>query len=324
MRISQIFTALGLALPITALAMPAMAVDLGNGLSFSGDIRLEDGTGALVTADPYRMAYSDLMFAWRSDAQGALGFGLDLNMVAVKDINGTSGISQEIQFWGGLVATTAVGDFTIGRPRPLLSSLSPVPDFAASPLTELNYGTVGAASFAFTDLNASEFLGRSPDVVGASFVGQSGPWRYGLARHQVEGDTYEFGTTEVTGSYSSNNFLGYAGVERIENAINVWTSVMVGSTYTMGKAVLGAEMIASDMSGTEVNRTRLFGTYDVTDQVELGLQAQQVSSEFLTVNYYGATAAYSFASGAYAKLGLGTTNDADFSDTTSLVVGWKF
>ena len=128
----------------------------------------------------------------------------------------------------------------------------------------------------------------------------------------------------MTGSFEANNFLAYAGVERIENDLNIWTTMMIGSTYTIGKATMGAEMIATNMSGEDLNRTRLFGTYDVTDQVELGLQAQQVSTEFDAVNFYGATASYSFASGAYAKLGLGRADDSAFSDTTSLIVGWKF
>lgn len=302
-----------LALLTTALTGPAaFALDFGNGFSVTGDVELEyvkpEGGSS------FSFGYGDLTLGWRSQAGGAVGLGFDLTGIAVHDLDNSDTYSM---VWGGLVLTTSFGEVTIGRPRPLLDTLSPSPDIGALRVLELELGTISGS------LLASEALfDPGLDVYGVSLKGAAGTFSYGAALHQVDTGSAKADVLELTAGYQAGATRIYGGFEMLDFASDDIRKLILGARHGADRWAVGAEVVTFRAGSNEGTTYELYGEYEVIEGLAIGAQVQNLD-DIIGESIYGVSGVYSMGSGGFAELGYAKISGSD-SGIVSASVGFRF
>jgi len=295
-------------------ALPAQALDLGNGFTLTGDVELEyfkfDGSSSSET-----FAVGDVNLGWRSQAAGGLGFGFDVNPVVLRNLDGDS----YSEIYGGLVFVTGFGEVTIGNPRPLLDTLSPAPDVGDARVLGIELG-VYTRSFLATTL----LLGDSINSYGVSLTGQSGAFAYGAAINRLESGSQSVDFLSLTGSYETGGTLLYAGVEDTNSSALDLQTLMLGARYDQDNWAAGAEVVKLTIGPDSATTWKLYGEYEVMSGLTVGAQLHDISDLF-GAKLYGLSGTYSFGTGAFAQLGAVYQDVSGSSGTlTTAAIGFRF
>jgi hypothetical protein len=303
-----------LALLTTALTAPsAFAYDFGNGFSLMGDVELEyvDSTGSGSSST---FGFADMTLGWRSQAGGAIGFGFDLTGVAASDIDDGETYSA---FWGGLVLTTAFGEVTVGRPRPLLDTLSPAPDVGALKIYELELGMISGSFLA-----SEALFGSDLDIYGISLKGSSGAFSYGAAVHQVDTGSNTADIVELTGGYDAGAVRVYGGLEMLDDGSDEFRKLILGARYGADRWAIGAELANFTAGPSDGTVYELYGEYEVIEGLAIGAQYLNYD-DFIGESLYGISGIYSMGSGGFAELGY-TDVTGPSDGIVSASIGFRF
>lgn len=297
------------------LAAPTFALDFGNGFSITGEVELEYLTDF---DEDTSAAYGDVTLSWRSQGNGSLGFGFDLNPVAIAFLESGNSFST---LWGGLVMTTSLGDFTIGSPRPLFDSLSHAPVLAEARLIDLGFGQFTGSSLATARL----LSGSNVDSYGVSFKGATGDLSYGAAYHVVDVSPSDVKFLELTVGYRMGATEIYGGVERTEpsSGADATTRTLLGAEYEADRWSAGLEAIHSSSGGTSATVFSLFGGYEVSENLSITALATDLSDVGAPGTLYGIGAEYRFGSGGFAQLGYAGGNGFG-EDIATVSLGFRF
>ena len=295
-------------LALASFATPALALDFGNGFTLSGDVELEYISSNGSTES---IGFVDATLGWRSQAGSAVGFGFDLTPVGFSFLD-TGDTSST--FWGGLVLTTAVGEVTIGNPRPLLTTMINAPELGGYRILELEFSQITGSTLEVIALQSDEQL------YGVSFKGSSGALAYGASYHTVEGSAADI--LELVATYQLGNILIQSGAETIRGSGTSFNKFLIGATYAADRWSAGVLVSSANALGTDVTTTRLFADYAVSDALTIGAQKMSIDGPF-SGSLYGVSAEYGFASGGFAQLGvIGSSPGGDTAYTAS--IGFRF
>ncbi|MBA3909017.1 MAG: hypothetical protein C0524_03835 [Rhodobacter sp.] len=296
---------------IASISGPALAIDLGNSLSLTGEVELEylnsDG-------DDTSFGFIDITLGWRSQGGGAVGFGFDL---AVDSTQLLETGEDRTAYWGGFVITTGAGEFTVGAPRPVMNVLYETPKIGGN---------------SFYDELLPQFTGPLTSVLvktsdanayGVSFIGESGNLKYGVYYANLE--NLDADVLQLAGTYRLGATLVHGGAERITDGPIDVTTLELGVTQEFDRFSLGAEIIDISSSGAPFDgqSIKLFGEYNMTDALTLGVQIQNVDSP-VDATLYGLSGEYGFGSGGYARLGVLDSDQGTSEPLFDAAVGFRF
>ena len=294
--------------------MPALALDLGNGLSLTGNVELEyvsysDGDDATV-------GFSDLTFGWRSQGGGALGFGVDLTLVNFEDFDDNEGRGA---VWGGLVLTTGLGEFTIGNPRPLIETMITSPDIGGFRLLDLELATVTGST-----LEGLMLFQEDVDSYGVSFKGTSGALTYGASYHKLEQGPFEADAIELVMTYQMGKTALLGGAEIIDTPSTDGEKLLLGATYTEDRWSAGALLTSASQGSSDYDSVKLWGDYSISDAFSVGAQVMSLNGNSSGQTFYGITGEYGFGAGGFAELGVFDSDDAGGDRAYQASIGYRF
>lgn len=303
-------------LATAALApVPAAALDFGNGFSLTGDVELEYVSPE--NSDDIPAGFTDLTLSWRNAGSGGLGFGVDLAVESVHDLDEGDDASA---VWLGLVLGTSFGEFSVGRPRPLHDTMFDTPDIGATKL--LDYELV----FFRESLMSSLVLLADGTVnpYGLTYLGQSGGFTYGAGLHRVEDGSESIDFVELVAKYQMGATEVYGGIELADGDGGDLDKYIIGGSYDADRWLVGAQVLHFSEGPSDATSIKLYGEYEVTEALAIGLQVQDID-EFGDGTIYGISGSYSFGSGGFAELGfVSFDTDSGSSDAASASVGFRF
>jgi len=220
-------------------------------------------------------------------------------------------------FWGGLVLTTSFGEVTLGRPRPLLDTLSLTPDVGAVRIYDLELGAI-TGSF----LAAQAQFDTGIDVYGVSLKGTSGAFSYGAALHHVDAGSDTAEVLELTGGFDAGDARVYGGYEMLDDGSDNLRKLILGARYGADRWAIGAEL-ANFRSGSDDGTVyELYGEYEVTEGLAIGAQYKNYDDLFGD-SLYGVSGIYSMGSGGFAELGYADISGAS-DGIVSASIGFRF
>jgi hypothetical protein len=293
---------------LSGATFSAQALDLGPGLTLTGDIELEHADGEPIRAES--LQFADITLSWRASGGGALGFGADLALVAQDRLQNQGDAS--VAFWGGPVLTTPLGDLAIGRPRPVLTRMIDLPRLGG--LRVLDDG-LAKVTGSLAEVAANE---GDNDSLGLVFVGATGNLSYGLGLHRFE--ALDIRVAEAAIAYQLGATRLFAAIEDVAGFD--FRKVMVGASHDFGRLRVGGLLSRVTEAGATLDVTRLHATLAVTDRLDLGLQHLRQTQSGQSAELTGVTAEYRFGSGFFAEAGLLKSSGA--GDVANLSVGWRF
>ncbi len=306
MRIAAFGTVL-----VASISGPALALDFGNGFSLTGEVELEYLTS---DGDDTGLGWIDVTLGWRSQAGGAVGFGFDLTADSIQLLDTGDDFTA---YWGGLVVTTGAGDFTIGAPRPVLDVLFDTPKLGGSSFFDFQLEQ-------FTGPLAT-FLVRQADLnaYGVSFIGTSGNLKYGVYYGDVEGQDADI--VQIAGNYQLGSTFIQGGAEVITTGSDDITTLLLGVTQDFDRFSVGAAISDISSSGAPFDgqTVKLFGDYQVTDALTLGVQVQNIDA-VIDATLYGLSGEYGFGPGGYARLGVLDSDQSGSEAIFDAAVGLRF
>jgi hypothetical protein len=299
------------ALFIASISGPVAAFDLGNGFSLIGEVELEYLTS---DGDDSSLGWIDVTLGWRSQGGGAVGFGFDLAVDSTQIFDSGDDITT---YWGGLVVTTGVGEFTIGAPRPVLDTLFVTPKVGGSSFFDFQLKTI-TGPLASTLIKLQDF-----DAYGVSFMGGSGDLRYGAYYGDLEGVDADI--LQLALSYQVGATLIQGGAEMVNTPSGDITTVLLGATHDFDRLSLGVALsnIDGDAAGFDSETVQVFGDYQITDALVIGAQVLRVDG-VTDGTLYGLTGEYGFAPGGYARLGVLDSDESNSDAIFDAAVGFRF
>jgi hypothetical protein len=278
---------------LVAGSVPALALDLGSGFTVSGDVELEYSADEI--GNEGSTAFIDATLGWRSQAGGSIGFGFVLDLVGMESFG--AGFSASA-ITGGLVLTTEFGEFTVGNPRPLLSTMIDTPMIGGLRTYDVQLENLSGSTLEFLNLTTDEV-----DIYGASFKGSAGAITYGISYHTVE-EIDGSRIVELAATYQLGKALIQAGMEAVDiNPIGEIDKHFLGATYVEDRWSAGLMLTFFEQSAVKIRTTRLFGDYEVSDAFKVGAQALNFEIGGTSGTSYGLTGEYGFGSGGFAELG---------------------
>ena len=300
-------SAAGATLCFAFAAPAALALDLGNGFSIVGDVELEYVAG---DGDDFSLGYADLTLSWRS----ASGLGADLSLVSLNDLGDNEG---DHALWGGIVVATAIGDVTIGSPRPLMADFSTAPELGTVGL--YSTGEFGLIFGSYLDIigTYSGFI----DIYGVTLEGQSGGLTYGLGVHSLRAEGNSVDAFEVTARYRMDDAEIYGGFETIDLQPDGYRKAMVGGRYIQDLWSAGIEVSSIRGFGViDESYTKVYADHQVFNGLTLGIQYLDLGDA--GNNLIGLSGVYEFGPGGFAELGYVSNTDGDHQTTAA--VGFRF
>lgn len=295
-------------------APAAGARDLGNGFSLTGDVQLEYLDLSGDSGKTYGIA--DVTLGWRSQQGGPIGFGFDISHFRQENPDDATGYSI---FWGGAVVTSSYGELTIGRPRPLLDQFSMAPSIGTSSSMDLKL-----QGFFGSYMAHLQIIAPTIDSKGIGFKGRINGFSYGVGVHEFDNSGVTQTVFDIAASYESGPLLVYAGYERlpVEVASVPDHRALAGLRYAADRWAVGAEFNWTEYPFGTIEAKMIFGEYQVSDSLLLGLQYLDAGPSG-NDPYYGASGIYSFDSGAFAEIGY-FKGGAPGSEYLSASVGFEF
>ncbi len=321
MKKYKLVAAMAVAVPQALVTMPAAAIELANGMTVTGD--LQYWSSGSQSVDTQSLGLAELALTWRAEQSGAVGFGADFELSAVKDIDGSSTVG-DAQIWGAAVVSTSFGDLSLGKPRPQAGKVSPAPVMGNAAIIDRDLGLFGLSSGSFLDIISVQSSGAAPSIYGAGFAGNRGALSYSIAIHRAEHDSYAIDASEITLAYKSGALHLYGTVENYDFGSRASFKTMLGGNYALNKWNFGGEAIASDLSGDFSTRNMAYGTYAVNDALDLSMQVGLLYDSADTYNIVGVNGAYDFGNGAYVSAGYLIAKDFFMDKLVSLKLGYKF
>jgi Gram-negative porin len=304
-------SATAIAALLTGFASPSIALDFGNGFSVTGDVELEYLTEG--GSDDSANGFADVTLGWRSQAGGAIGFGFDLTVNTIQQLDEGDGFTS---YWGGLVLTTGVGEVTVGNPRPLLKTMINSPDVGAARLYDLEFSTITGSTMELVALTNDE------NLYGISFKGGAGALTYGASYHSVEGENIDI--VELAANYTVGNTLIQGGLELIDTPTASLEKVLIGATQSYDRWSAGAIVGRVSQGSEDVNSLKIFGDYNVTDALTVGAQVLTINGGGDSETYYGVSGEYGFGPGGFANLGLLDSDNNGGDAVYNASVGFRF
>jgi len=122
-----------------------------------------------------------------------------------------------------LVLTTALGEVTLGNPRPLIKTMIEVPELGSYRFLELGLDADFSSTLEFVGLVFDEQL------YGVSFKGSSGTFGYGVSYHSV--DQFDFDFLEIAATYQLGRTRFQAGFEATNLFGGSGEKFLIGATY---------------------------------------------------------------------------------------------
>jgi hypothetical protein len=301
---------------LAASALPALAYDLGNGFTVTGDVELEY---ASADSTSISAGFTDVTLSWRSQGTGALTYGFDLTNVSLHDLDDDE---SESALWLGLVVGTSFGEFSVGRPRPLHDTMFDTPDVGAARVLGFEFLGLGPSFLASIAL----LEGSSLDIWGLTYTGQSGGLTYGAGLHRLSSGSNSLNIYELVVKYETGATEVYAGFETGDNELDDLNKLVLGANYTADRWSAGLQAISLNASGNSLEAVKLFGDYVVLDGLTVGAQYQRVTGAGAEeLNIYGLSGIYSFGVG-FAELGLSKleTPSGSGDTVTTASIGLRF
>jgi hypothetical protein len=299
------------ALFIASISGPVAAFDLGNGFSLTGEVELEYLTS---DGDDVTLGWIDVTLGWRSQGGGAIGFGADLTIDSLQQLDTGEDVTA---YWGGLVITTGAGDFTIGMPRPVLDVLFDTPKLGGNSFIDFQFEQF-AGPLASVLITVQEV-----DAYGVSFVGASGDLKYGISYNDLEDLDAE--VIQVAANYQLGATLIQGGAEVITSGSDDITALVLGATHDFDRFSIGAAVtdVSSSAGGFDGQSIKVFGEYEVTDALTLGAQIQNFEQP-VNGTLYGLSGEYTFGPGGYARLGVLDSDQSNDEAIFDAAVGFRF
>lgn len=295
----------------TLVAIPAAALDFGNGFSLVGDVELEyfDPDGGSDRG----FGFTDLTFGWRGQGGGAVSLGFDLGLESRHDFD--NGDAESV-FWGGLVVGTGFGEITVGNPRPLLDQLPQVPDVGSvrAIREEVDFLTGSAQS-------ALLLSSSSLNAYGISLKGGNGGLTYGASVHRLEDGGDATNVLELMAMYEYDRGAFYAGYETFDEDSLDLEKLIVGGQFSAQRWAAGLEIARLDTESDNEDIFTLYGDYKPTEALSIGVQVLDFDTADSTL--YGINGRFGMANGAFAELGA-YTSDGSGDDAISASIGYEF
>lgn len=299
------------ALLLTA-ASPALAFDLGNGLSLTGEVELEHGRGE--ESDSF--LHGDATLSWRNGGAGALGFGLDLTVESIFVLGDNEDITS---YWGGVVLTTGVGEITLGAARPVIDTVYSFPDFGTLSIFNVGFPPIARSFTTF-------FAAIEEDiVVGVSLEGSAGALTYGASIHELNtfsgtahssqiAVTYAMGDTTLMGGFETVSVSGMGGSV---------STYRIAALHRMDRLTLGAELSSQDADmSPSTNFGLLYGGYDVSEALTVRGNIGVVDEISGSDTIWNLGAEYRFGNGGFLQGGVTSLGDSD--EIYDVGIGFRF
>lgn len=278
--------------------LPAAAQDGANGLSTSGEAKLE-----YVDASSSVLAFAgDAGLSWRSG--GMLGFDASVDTVNTDDGSNFTNV------WGALVLSMGSSEIAVGAPRPVLDTMRVAPRFSSSRLLDLELSILKGS---MTGLASTSDNGMTP---GVTYKYTSGSLSFGAGFHRLDDDgidSYE-GIMRYDGSAASL----FVSAERLDSSSGNMTILQIGALRDGDRFDAGATLSKLRSSGT-ANSLRVYGSFDVMPSLTVRGDALLVQH---SDDIYSLSATYRMDSGLFIEGGASTTGGSN--DIYDIGVGFKF
>lgn len=286
-----------------AAALPATAGDGLGGYQGAGFVELF--YASFEDAEDEGGAYGDFDLAFRPGG-GALGF--DLGAFAARSNGGGDGIL----YWAGTWYLPNGGKLSVGNPRSVYDLFQ---------RSVHNDAQAFLGNFVLrSQMQVEEFSDGGPQY-GASYVGGTGPFRYGASLHSYELDGFDITALALGGSFRWEDYLFSAAYENSDadrGGVN-FQRFKIGVAADYGTFGFGtAYRVFGDGTDTERSwESHLF--WEPTDRIRLTGTFQSFSGDANSVT--GLAAKYNFTRNAYARAGAIFSNDGD---AYSIGLGYEF
>lgn len=304
-------------LALTAFAAavsPALALDLGNGFTMTGEVELE----YLWNSDDDRsLSYVDVALGWRRQASGDLGFGFD---VTLQDIYVEDSALEGTYIWAAGVLTTPYADISVGRPLPVLERMFPLPQVGASRYLDLRLDPFGGLGGSFI---ANAAVINDPDILGVTAVGAAGSVSYGLGYHQSESGGFRSEIYEVGVIYRIEQTELFLALEHAPNDIDDLNRFQYGVRYQGDGWSIGGHYQELDFIFLPLEAVTFFADVNLGDRFTLGAQAFRAKNGLSTVEALGVTGEYAIGQGGFGQLGY-FDGGSELDRFVSASVGWRF
>ncbi len=301
---------LALALAVLPASAFAQGIEIAPGIVVTGDVALQYyhvGGG-----DEGTLLDGDVTLGWRSASNGALSFGAEATFDGLYDSEADDLLAN---YWASVVIGIAPGDIRIGAPRPVIETMSVMPEFGTNRLVNL---TLTGISGSATSLLSREDGGMTP---GISFQTAKGaPLSWGVSYHRVEAASTDVDALEGVLNYSTGTTTLFAKAQHLDPKGGASDSALsIGALYEGGPLTLAIETGRSDLI-SDTDFGRLHAGYQISDALKVSgdmLYTDSGSSNTL----WSLGMEYGFGPGAYVSAGALTGDDAEVYD---LAVGWRF
>lgn len=282
---------------IALSTLPAAAQD--NGLSFSGEVKLEyvDARSSIKAFD------GDLGMSWRSG--GLLGFDAAVDTTYLDDGSDFTNV------WAALVLSTNAGELAIGAPRPLVETMQVMPRFSSSRLIDLELSFVRGP---ITPIASASDNGLTP---GVTYRTTSGNLSFGVGYHHLN-DGSNVDILEGVMRYEAGATTLFISGEFANTSSSDVSMMQIGALHDADRFDLGAALGQIDSSDT-IHTLRVYGSYDVMDQLTLRGDVLAIQD---ADDIYSISATYNAASGLFVEGGGTVINGSD--EIYDIGVGFKF
>ena len=237
----------------------------------------------------------DIDLMQRGLPAGMWSLGFDLGVDATFDLS--SG-KDSYAFFGAIVVDPGFGEIAVGAPRSIGSLLIDRPVFAGNQARDRELETV------FPPMSDSLAKSQQVQSYGLRFDATSGAVRYGASLQKLNSLDGMFLQAGAEYSFGQGAVEGVLEKRTNTDGLNLTVGVSGAAQQVDYALYLGLQDGATDTTGVQAGLG-----YAVSDSLRVGgdFGLRQTPTDEST--YYGASAEYSFDSGARAQIGISDGND---------------
>lgn len=218
--------------------------------------------------------------------------------------------------------TSDLGTFSIGTPRFVFDTLVDVPQPAG--ITALRFNELGVGVRSFPGIFAS--LYEDEPVFGVRYDGSFDNLTVAAAYHQMELLFDDVDILSVGVSYDIGPFSLVAGVESLRDSHGTQSGYQLGVIYDDGAWNAGLVYLDNALIEQDAEAGALWASYEVTEALTVTGSLRRLNGQDIASHeVFGIDAEYTFGSGAYASIGLGSADFEGLSETgMALSLGFRF
>lgn len=283
-------------------ALPAVALDLGNGWTADGEFELEYYDSSVAPGEFLGYGTADIGFN-----QTGGGFGGFVGFDAFS-VDGT----QEIAGYAALSFSGDFGRIQLGVPRSVVSDYVDAPVLGGFRIYDLTFLRI-SDSF----LTSAYLIEDTDTPVGLRYDGSFGDLKLGSSYHKVEdadilaiAANYQLGATKLSGAIEYLRDGGFDGTSYHLGAESAFGPVTAGLQYSNAEDVSDASLL------------QLYATYSPMDRLDLTGAIWNGDSASGNQTLYGISAEYGVTEDAYIQAGI--ADGEDISTAYNLSLGIKF